>query len=203
MPIVLTAGIVLVETRAIHRLSARGRIGTWTRLMDGRLPLWPDARRSLRRDPVDSGRPARRPCGRERLRDHRPQGVCPQRAQGRPELRSSAAPVAPAWIEAEHPAVRNAPLERDDWWSVFDDPTLTTLIQRAYEQNPTLRVVGARSLEARAGQAIAVGNIFPQSQAGARVLRPGQSQPQHAPDQASLPAAGHLSRSPTGSSAST
>jgi NodT family efflux transporter outer membrane factor (OMF) lipoprotein len=34
----------------------------------------------------------------------------------------------------------------------------------AYEQNPTLRIAGTRVLEARAQQAIAVGNIFPQAQ---------------------------------------
>src|SRR5262249_45206412 len=34
----------------------------------------------------------------------------------------------------------------------------------AYQQNPSLRSVGVRVLQARAQQAIAVGNIFPQSQ---------------------------------------
>ena len=35
---------------------------------------------------------------------------------------------------------------------------------RAYQQNPNLRSVGTRVIQARAQQAIAVGNIFPQSQ---------------------------------------
>ena len=78
---------------------------------------------------------------------------------GRPD-----APVASAWIEAEHPGVRNVPPASGDWWSVFQDPILTEMIQQAYEKNPNLRVVGARVLEARAGQAMAVGNIFPQTQ---------------------------------------
>ena len=42
--------------------------------------------------------------------------------------------------------------------------SLNALIDRAYEQNPTLRIAGTRVLQARAGQAIAVGNIFPQTQ---------------------------------------
>ena len=38
------------------------------------------------------------------------------------------------------------------------------MIHMAYDGNPNLRVVGARVLEARAGQAISVGNFLPQSQ---------------------------------------
>jgi NodT family efflux transporter outer membrane factor (OMF) lipoprotein len=72
------------------------------------------------------------------------------------------APVANEWIQANDPSVQNHHLQ--DWWQVFGDPTLDGLIVTAYEQNPTLRIAGTRVLEARAGQAIAVGNIFPQSQ---------------------------------------
>ncbi|MDR3635916.1 MAG: efflux transporter outer membrane subunit [Isosphaeraceae bacterium] len=98
-------------------------------------------------------------CGTTGLKEYLRNGLKVGPNYGRPP-----APVAPAWIEADHPAVRNAPLPSCDWWSVFGDPTLSRLIQTAYEQNPTLRVVGARVLEARAGQAIAVGNMLPQSQ---------------------------------------
>jgi NodT family efflux transporter outer membrane factor (OMF) lipoprotein len=72
------------------------------------------------------------------------------------------APVAAEWIQANDPSVRNQHLQ--DWWQVFQDPKLDALIVTAYQQNPTLRIAGTRVLEARAGQAIAVGNIFPQSQ---------------------------------------
>ena len=72
------------------------------------------------------------------------------------------APVAAEWIQANDPSVQNHHME--DWWQVFADPTLNSLIVTAYEQNPTLRIAGTRVLEARAGQAIAVANIFPQSQ---------------------------------------
>jgi NodT family efflux transporter outer membrane factor (OMF) lipoprotein len=72
------------------------------------------------------------------------------------------APVAAEWIQANDPGVQNQHLQ--DWWQVFRDPTLDSLIITAYEQNPTLRIAGTRVLEARAGQAIAVGNIFPQTQ---------------------------------------
>lgn len=72
------------------------------------------------------------------------------------------APVAEEWIHAADPAVQDRHLQ--DWWEVFQDPTLNSLIVMAYEQNPNLRVASTRVLEARAQQAIAVGNIFPQIQ---------------------------------------
>jgi NodT family efflux transporter outer membrane factor (OMF) lipoprotein len=72
------------------------------------------------------------------------------------------APVAEEWINGKDPAVQNRHLQ--DWWDVFQDPTLNSLVVKAYELNPNLRVAGARVLEARAQQAIAVGNIFPQAQ---------------------------------------
>jgi NodT family efflux transporter outer membrane factor (OMF) lipoprotein len=72
------------------------------------------------------------------------------------------APVAPEWIEAKDAKVQNRQLH--DWWGVFSDPTLNALIETAYDQNLTLRVVGTRVLQARAQQAITAGNIFPQTQ---------------------------------------
>ncbi len=72
------------------------------------------------------------------------------------------APVAEGWIEANHPNVQSRHLQ--DWWNVFQDSTLNSLIDTAYEQNLNLRIAGTRVLEARAQQVIAVGSIFPQTQ---------------------------------------
>jgi NodT family efflux transporter outer membrane factor (OMF) lipoprotein len=72
------------------------------------------------------------------------------------------APVAGEWIEANDPRVESRQLQ--DWWGVFNDPTLNSLIATAYQQNLNLRVLGTRVLEARAQQAIAAGSIFPQTQ---------------------------------------
>src|SRR5438067_2336488 len=72
------------------------------------------------------------------------------------------APVAEAWIGANDANILSRHLQ--DWWSVFKDPTLNSLIDTAYDQNLTLRVVGTRVLQARAQQAIAAGNFFPQTQ---------------------------------------
>src|SRR5262249_43557310 len=75
------------------------------------------------------------------------------------------APVAQEWIEANDPRVQPGPPPRDGaWWEVFQDPVLNALIVTAYRQNPNLRAVGTRVLQARAQQATAVGNIFPQTQ---------------------------------------
>jgi NodT family efflux transporter outer membrane factor (OMF) lipoprotein len=75
------------------------------------------------------------------------------------------APVATEWIQATDPGVQDHHVQ--DWWRVFQDPLLEALIVTAYEQNPTLRIAGTRVLQARAGQAIAVGNMFPQTQQAA------------------------------------
>jgi NodT family efflux transporter outer membrane factor (OMF) lipoprotein len=72
------------------------------------------------------------------------------------------APVAEGWIGGNDPNIQNRHLQ--DWWMVFQDPALNSLIDSAYGQNLTLRIVGTRVLEARAQQAIAVGSIFPQTQ---------------------------------------
>jgi NodT family efflux transporter outer membrane factor (OMF) lipoprotein len=81
-----------------------------------------------------------------------------------PEYGKPEGPVAAEWIQAGDPAVQSAPLAGGDWWNVFNDPILTSLIHLAYEQNPNIRVAASNVLEARAGQAIAVGNLLPQSQ---------------------------------------
>lgn len=81
-----------------------------------------------------------------------------------PEYGRPPAPVAANWIEAGDPRVQNVHLENGRWWDLFQDPALSFLVRSAYAGNPNLRVVGARVLEARAGQAISVGNMLPQSQ---------------------------------------
>ncbi|HKB41664.1 MAG TPA: efflux transporter outer membrane subunit [Gemmataceae bacterium] len=81
-----------------------------------------------------------------------------------PNYHRPPAPVAPEWIEAQDTRVQGHQLPNGEWWNVFQDPILNSLINTAYQQNLSLRVLGTRVLEARAQQAIAVGNIFPQTQ---------------------------------------
>src|SRR5579875_436331 len=72
------------------------------------------------------------------------------------------APVAAEWIQVRDKEVQARHLK--DWWTVFQDETLNTLVRVAYDQNPTLRVMSARVLEARAQRGSAAGNLFSQTQ---------------------------------------
>ena len=81
-----------------------------------------------------------------------------------PNYRRPPAPVAEHWIDTTDPRVRKESDDLSRWWRVFNDPALDALICDAYRQNLTLRQAGCRVLEGRAQQAVAVGNIFPQSQ---------------------------------------
>jgi NodT family efflux transporter outer membrane factor (OMF) lipoprotein len=80
-----------------------------------------------------------------------------------PNYRRPPAPVARDWIDADV-RVRREDDDLSRWWAVFNDPVLDSLICDAYRQNLTLRQAGMRVLQARAQQAIAVGNFFPQTQ---------------------------------------
>jgi NodT family efflux transporter outer membrane factor (OMF) lipoprotein len=75
-----------------------------------------------------------------------------------------AAPVAPAWIDANDKRVNTGCDDLCQWWKVFNDPVLDALICTAYHQNLTLREAGFRILQARAQLGIATGEIFPQTQ---------------------------------------
>src|SRR6266478_2331609 len=47
------------------------------------------------------------------------------------------APVAEQWIQAQDPGVQDRHLQ--DWWRVFQDGTLDSLVDAAYAQNLSLR----------------------------------------------------------------
>ncbi len=81
-----------------------------------------------------------------------------------PDFKTPSAPVADKWLEQGHKSVDPAASDHRDWWTVFNDPTLTRLIQLAYQQNRTLQTAGVRVLEARARLGIAIGEFYPQQQ---------------------------------------
>ena len=72
--------------------------------------------------------------------------------------------TASKWIDDDDIRVRGECAELNQWWTVFQDPTLDRLIANASSQNLTLREAGFRVLEARAQLWMAKGNIFPQAQ---------------------------------------
>ncbi len=73
-------------------------------------------------------------------------------------------PEMKAWIEKQDSRIKSEPADLAAWWKRFNDPVLDTLIERAFEQNLSLRIAGVRILEARAQLGIAVGNQYPQLQ---------------------------------------
>ena len=81
-----------------------------------------------------------------------------------PDFNTPPTTVADKWLEQGNKAVNSTASEHRDWWTVFNDPTLTRLIQLAYQQNLTLRTAGVRVLEARARLGIAIGEFYPQQQ---------------------------------------
>src|SRR5437762_5994942 len=83
-----------------------------------------------------------------------------------PDFAEPRAPVASKWLEAGNPWVDTRNQEYRDWWSVFRDPVLNRLIETAFNQNLTLVSAGTRVLEARAQLGVAIGEFYPQLQAG-------------------------------------
>ena len=72
--------------------------------------------------------------------------------------------MAENWIDFNDPRVISDPANDRNWWRVFNDPTLDSLIQSTYQGNLPLHSQGQRVLEYRASRAIVAGNLFPQSQ---------------------------------------
>ena len=81
-----------------------------------------------------------------------------------PDFEKPEVPVADNWLDAENQHVDTTSSNYQDWWSVFDDPVLSKLIDKAYEQNLGLQIAGLRIMEARAQLGIATGLKYPQTQ---------------------------------------
>lgn len=72
--------------------------------------------------------------------------------------------LAEDWMEAQNSRILAGQPLTKQWWKVFGDPLLESLVLQAYEQNLDLRTAGLRVLEARAQLAAAVGSLYPQTQ---------------------------------------
>ena len=81
-----------------------------------------------------------------------------------PDFVKPTAPVLDHWTEAQVPGLHAGQTDYDDWWRVFNDPVLNTLVDKAYEQNLSLQIAGIRIYEARAQLGIAIGKLYPQQQ---------------------------------------
>lgn len=81
-----------------------------------------------------------------------------------PKYKEPPAPVASEWTQPPPSAAEGGAGVAARWWEVLNDPALNTLVQLAYEQNPSLHAAGVRVLEAQARRAVAFGLLFPQQQ---------------------------------------
>jgi len=81
-----------------------------------------------------------------------------------PDFVPPEAPVAQEWKESEGETLKRESAEHSDWWKVFNDPVLDSLIQTAYQQNLSLQIAGLRVLQARAQLGIVTGDLYPQLQ---------------------------------------
>jgi NodT family efflux transporter outer membrane factor (OMF) lipoprotein len=85
-----------------------------------------------------------------------------------PNYQPANVPMSSQWIDYQAAATQTAPATEpanvQQWWTVFNDPVLNSLLHDAYGQNLTLRAAGERILQARAGRDIAIGSLFPQTQ---------------------------------------
>ncbi|MGD9290466.1 MAG: TolC family protein, partial [Desulfobacterales bacterium] len=81
-----------------------------------------------------------------------------------PDYVKPTAPEPEQWLESDDPKFESEQGDFRDWWTVFNDPILSDLIQAAYQQNLPLQIAGLRIYEARAQLGIAFGFQFPQTQ---------------------------------------
>lgn len=81
-----------------------------------------------------------------------------------PDYKEPQTRVAAHWIN-KSPQIQEKPMHDANWWRVFHDDNLTTLIHLGYRQNLSLQTAGVRVLQARAQLAQSVGSLYPQQQA--------------------------------------
>lgn len=101
-----------------------------------------------------------------------------------PDFERPEAAVEEGWLEQEQPVVQAVQADYSRWWTVFNDPVLNELIDKAYQQNLPVQIAGLRILEARAQLGIAIGSQYPQLQQAAGALtRTGisENQPNFSP----------------------
>lgn len=84
-----------------------------------------------------------------------------------PDFQRPESPQAEAWQDIQDQRLEADKTVQTEWWQVFNDPVLDSLVDEAYRQNIPLRVAGLRILESRAFLGIAVGDQYPQRQQAA------------------------------------
>ena len=81
-----------------------------------------------------------------------------------PDFQRPEVDVEQDWMKADDPAIVSSQSDNSDWWALFNDPILNSLVEQAYQQNLPLQIAGLRILEARAQLGVAVSDQYPQLQ---------------------------------------
>lgn len=87
--------------------------------------------------------------------------------------------VPAAWMGADRPeaaetsVTTSQPAELTEWWKHFNDPTLTSLIERAIQSNLDVAQAKARIRQARATRGVVAAGLWPQVGASADYRRSG------------------------------
>jgi NodT family efflux transporter outer membrane factor (OMF) lipoprotein len=81
-----------------------------------------------------------------------------------PDFTPPETPVASAWQEADDPRIATSAPADATWWTAFDDPKLSALIELAQQQNPSVQIAGVRVLQAQAQLGATIGDLYPQKQ---------------------------------------
>ncbi len=79
-----------------------------------------------------------------------------------PDYEPPAVSTPPAWARADAERTDAADGDLSRWWTVFGDPVLESLVVRAVEGSPDLRIAAARLREARAAAGIVRSELGPQ-----------------------------------------
>lgn len=66
--------------------------------------------------------------------------------------------------DCQNPRLHGEPIDPRTWWTAFQDPVLSQLIEEAFRCNLDLKEAGQRILETRALRKIIAGNLYPQQQ---------------------------------------
>lgn len=81
-----------------------------------------------------------------------------------PDYKDPQQTEAKHWIKTDA-SIKKTRIKNANWWDVFHDKTLTSLIHQGYQNNLSLRSAAVHVLQTRALLAQAVGNFYPQQQA--------------------------------------
>ncbi len=90
-----------------------------------------------------------------------------------PNFKPPESPVPGQWVGPLPPSPTPAEMDLARWWTQFDDPILTSLVERAVESNLDLRLAEARVRQARAARGVAFSGLGPTVDATGSYRRSG------------------------------